>query len=449
MTNFHQLNISEISGLIKNKKITSLELSKLSLNRILSYDKYLNSFICIKQKEILKRAKILDHEINDGKYRSLLHGVPISIKDAFDMLGMPTTVGSKVFLNSFPSKNSIVVKKLLNAGSIIIGKNETTEFCFGGPSSDSAFPPAKNPWDLNRWTGGSSGGGAAAVASQLCFGAIGTDTGGSVRLPAAWCGIVGFMPTPGSISRAGVFELSNSLDSVGLLTRSTTDAIILTNIISDKKKLLSFPKIQYGKKIGIAYNLFKHADSNITLIYDDIYSQLEKNGFYLNRINEFNLKNFAAVQSIITVSEAYWKYKKYLNTKLQLGYFTRSRLCLGAFVSKENYQDALIGRKKCIDQFNKIMEDYDFLILPSAMTLAPIIQSKDPFLFLNNPLPTTVANVAGMPSIVLPWSLADGLPTSIQILGKKGEDQALINFAFCIEEIRKKWLFPLLKKGKN
>ena len=444
MKKFHQLNISEISSLIENRKVTSLELSKLSLKRILSYDKYLNSFICVNEKEVLKRAKFLDHEINDGKYRGLLHGVPISIKDAFDMLGMPTTVGSKVFLNSFPSKNSTVVKKLLNAGSIILGKNETTEFCFGGPSSDSAFLPAKNPWDIDRWTGGSSGGGAAAVSSQLCFGAIGTDTGGSVRLPAAWCGIVGFMPTPGSISRAGVFELSNSLDSVGVLTKSILDATILTNIISNKNNLLSLPNVQYGKKIGIAYNLFKHADDNITFIYDDIYHQLEKNGFYLKKINEFDLKNYAAVQSIITVSEAYKKYKKYLNSKMQLGFYTRSRLSLGAFVNKENYQYALTAREKCINQFNKIMEPYDFMILPSAMTLSPFINTKDPYLFLNNPLPTTVANVVGIPSIVIPWSMADGLPTSIQILGKKGEDQALINFAFFIEKIRKKWSFPKL-----
>ncbi|PPR78665.1 MAG: putative amidase AmiD [Alphaproteobacteria bacterium MarineAlpha2_Bin1] len=444
MRNLHQLNIHEISTLIESKKASSLELSKLLLKRILLYDKYLNSFIYINEKEVLKRAKLLDYEINIGKYRGLLHGVPISIKDAFDMLGVPTTVGSKVFLDSYPSKNSNVVKKLLNAGSIILGKNETTEFCFGGPSSDSAFLPAKNPWDLNRWTGGSSGGGAAAVASQLCFGSIGTDTGGSVRLPAAWCGIVGFMPTPGSISRTGVFELSNSLDAVGVLTKSIFDATILTNTISKKNNLLSLPEVQYGKKIGIAYNLFKNAEDRITFIYDDIYHQLEKNGFILKKISEFDIKNYASVQSIITVSEAYKKYKKYLNSSRQIGFYTRSRLCLGAFVTKENYQDALTAREKCIDKYGKIMENYDFIILPSAMTLSPSIKSKDPFLFLNNPLPTTVANVVGVPSIVLPWSIADGLPTSIQILGKKGDDQALINFAYFIEKIRKKWVFPRL-----
>ena len=446
MENLYQSNISEIKNLIKEKKISSLELSNLSLKRIYSYDKYVNSFIHLNEDEVLNRAQLLDNYIKNGKYLGDLHGIPISIKDAFDIVGMPTTVGSKVFLNSFPDKNSKVVSKLLNAGSIIIGKNETTEFCFGGPSIDSAFLPANNPWNLNRWTGGSSGGGAAAVASQLCFASIGTDTGGSVRLPAAWCGLVGLMPTPGNISRDGVFELSKSLDSIGVLTKSVTDATIITNKICKKNNFLSLPKLDYGQRVVIASNLFKSADKNISQIINDILSRMQDFDFEIKNLTKFGIKNYAAVQSIITVSEAYKNYKKYLNSDMNLGFFTRSRLSLGAFVSRENYKDALIAREKCIEQFNNIMEDYDLMILPSAMTLAPKINSKDPFLFLNNPLPTTIANVVGIPSIVLPWNVVGGLPTSIQILGKKGDDQKIIDFAFFIENIRKKWVYPEFTK---
>ena len=442
MENFYELSINEINSLIIRGKLSSLQLSKSILKRIYTYDKFIKSFTYINEKEIFERAIYLDEELENGRSNSDLHGVPISIKDAFDIINIPTTVGSRLFLDYFPSKNSEVITKLLNAGSVIIGKTETTEFCFGGPSLDSAFSPAKNPWNINRWTGGSSGGGAAAVAAQFCFGSIGTDTGGSVRLPAAWCGLVGFMPTPGNISRDGVFELSKSLDCVGVLAKSIADAIIINNQISEKINLVPTSKFLCDKKIAIASDFLNNADKEVSDTFFAVRNKIEECGYFIEDISGLDLKHYAAVQAIITVFEAYHRYKKYLNNKIQLGFFTRSRLSLGAFVSFDDYKNALVARKKCIDQYNRIMDDYDIMILPSALTLAPEVNAKDPFLFLNKPLPTTIANVVGVPSVVVPWNIVGGLPTSVQLIGKKQEDQAMIDFAFVIENLRKDWKFP-------
>src|SRR4029077_20061698 len=226
------LSLTEVSELIRTKKVSPVEVTRTILERIEKLNPALNAYITVTRDLAMKAAQEAESETQQKKWRGPLHGVPIALKDLFDTAGVKTTAGSAVFKDRVPQQDAEVVRKLKAAGAVLVGKTNMHEFAFGGSSLVTAFGGVHNPWDLGRIAGGSSGGSAAAVAAGLCYGALGSDTAGSIRQPAAYCGLVGLKPTYGLVSTRGVIPLSWSLDHVGPMARTVSDAAILLQSIA-------------------------------------------------------------------------------------------------------------------------------------------------------------------------------------------------------------------------
>src|SRR5205823_5020402 len=227
-----QLSLSEASELIRSRRISSVELMQACLSRIERLNGRLNAFITVTADSALSQARAAEGEIQRGNWKGPLHGMPIALKDLIDTAGVRTTAASGVFKDRIPTQDAAVVRRLKAAGAVLLGKLNLQEFAYGGSSAVSYFGPVHNPWDLAYSPGGSSGGSAAAVAARLCYAAIGTDTGGSIRQPASYCGIVGLKPTYGRVSTSGVVPLSWSLDHVGPITRTVKDAMLVLQVIA-------------------------------------------------------------------------------------------------------------------------------------------------------------------------------------------------------------------------
>src|SRR5262245_43518965 len=221
------ISMREAAELVRRKKVSPVELTKASLTRIEQFNPALNAYITVTSESALAQARTAESEIQRGMWRGPLHGIPIALKDLFDTAGVKTTAGSALFKDRVPPEDAEVVSRVKKAGAVLIGKNNMHEFAYGGTSLVTHFGAVHNPWDLSRIAGGSSGGSAAAVAAQMCFGSLGSDTGGSIRGPAGYCGVVGLKPTYGLVSTRGVIPLSWSLDHVGPLTRTVADAAIM------------------------------------------------------------------------------------------------------------------------------------------------------------------------------------------------------------------------------
>jgi aspartyl-tRNA(Asn)/glutamyl-tRNA(Gln) amidotransferase subunit A len=231
-----EFTIAEASELLRRKKISPVELTTACLTRIEQLNSTINAFITVTHDSALAEARAAEAEINSGNWRGPLHGIPIGLKDLIDTAGIKTTCGSALFADRIPTDDADIVQRLKHAGAIFLGKQNLQEFAYGGTSTSSYFGPVHNPWATDRIAGGSSGGSAAAVATGMCFAAIGTDTGGSVREPAAFCGIVGLKPTYGRVSTRGVFPLSPSLDHVGPLCRNVRDTALMLQAIAGYDK---------------------------------------------------------------------------------------------------------------------------------------------------------------------------------------------------------------------
>src|SRR5579863_6703829 len=227
-----RLSIREAADLVRKKKVSPVELTTACLARIDRFNPTLNAFITITSESALEQAREAEAEVNRGNWRGPLHGVPITLKDLFDTAGVRTTAGSAVFKDRIPAEDAEVVRRLKAAGAVLLGKTNMQEFAFGGSSIVSYFGAVHNPWELSHIAGGSSGGSAAAVAADLCYGALGSDTAGSVRIPASICGIVGLKPTYGLVSIRGVIPLSWSLDHVGPMARTVADTALLLQVIA-------------------------------------------------------------------------------------------------------------------------------------------------------------------------------------------------------------------------
>src|SRR5213594_2879438 len=226
------LSLTELSELIRSRKVSPVEVTRNILERIEKLQPALNAYITVTRDVAMKSAQEAESEIQQKKWRGPLHGVPVAVKDLFDTAGIKTTAGSAVFKDRVPDKDAEVIRKLKAAGAVLVGKTNMHEFAFGGSSLVTYFGGVHNPWDLGRVAGGSSGGSAAAVAAGLCYGALGSDTAGSIRNPAAYCGIVGHKPTYGLVSTRGVIPLSWTLDHVGPLTRTVADTAIMLQAIA-------------------------------------------------------------------------------------------------------------------------------------------------------------------------------------------------------------------------
>src|SRR5262245_40414795 len=267
------LSITDAPDLLRQKKLSPIDLTRACLDRIEQLNPTLNAFITVTHESALNQARTAEDEIQHGNWRGPLHGIPIGLKDLIDTAGVKTTCASALFAERVPTEDAEIVQRLKHAGAVIIGKQNMQEFAWGGTSASSYYGPVRNPWDVERIAGGSSGGSAAAVAAGLCFGAIGTDTGGSVREPAAFCGIAGLKATYGRVSLRGVFPLSTSLDHVGPLCRSVEDTALVLQAIADYDKLDL--TIKTKPRIGIARRpFFDDLDPEIESAFEDAMKEI-------------------------------------------------------------------------------------------------------------------------------------------------------------------------------
>jgi aspartyl-tRNA(Asn)/glutamyl-tRNA(Gln) amidotransferase subunit A len=438
-----QWTLQQASEQIRAKKISPVELTRSCLDRIELLNPRLNAFITVMAEPALAQARVLEAELHSGKWRGPLHGIPIGLKDLFDTAGVKTTCASAVFADRIPTEDAEVVVRLKRAGAVLIGKQNMHEFAYGATSVPSHFGPVHNPWNPGRIAGGSSGGSAAAVAAGLCFGALGSDTGGSIRQPAAYCGITGIKPTYGRVSTRGVVPLSWSLDHAGPLCRTAGDAALLLEAIAGYDPLepnsVDYPVERYSMamrartnalRIGVVrHPFFEQLDPEIETAVN---SALEVIGKLTAGIGDAQLPAYERLP--VASVEAYAFHLPYFSKTPELYQtMTRQRIASGATVTATAYVE---GRRE-LDRLRRAVGDVfssvDLLVTPTSpvrqMTIEEgAIPDVPPAggvaLSLRNTQPF---DIFGLPAISVPCGFTrDGMPIGLQITGPRfGESRVL------------------------
>ena len=445
------LTIGEASRRIAAGDLSPVDLTEALIDRARQIDGKLGSFVTRTDDQARAAARRAEEEIRKDGARTPLHGIPIALKEAFDTAGVRTTVGSRLFEDRVPSRDATAWARLKGSGAVLLGKLETTEFCYGGPSGDSLFRPARNPWNAEHYAGGSSSGAGVALAAGLTLGALGTDTGGSIRLPAAYCGITGFMPSFGLVSRAGVFPLSPTLDHVGPMARSVEDCAILLYALAghdvQDPGSVAQPVVDYradlaggvqGLRIGLATSLAQASavsDEGLAA-YEAAAETFRKLGADVREARLATLDDYATAQIVITISEGYALHERMLRARRDAySYHTRMRLSLGPFVQAADYIRGLRLRDDLIRDYRETMRDFDVLLIPGAPGAAPKAAAVGAYQFFRNPLVTMPANVLGAPAIAQPAGMSkDGLPLAIQLMGKPFADATVLRAAAAFEQ---------------
>lgn len=440
------IGIAEASELLRRKQVSALELTTSCLNRIEQLNPAINAFITVMHDSALAQARQADQEIGAGNWRGPLHGIPIGLKDLFDTAGVKTTCGSALFAERVPAEDAEVVRRLKHAGAVLIGKQNMQEFAYGGTSTSSYFGPVHNPWDVDRIAGGSSGGSAAAVASGMCFAALGTDTGGSVREPAAFCGIVGLKPTYGRVSMRGVFPLSPSLDHVGPLCRNVVDTALVLQVIAGYDKFdpatVDLPVDSYAEvlnttvkpRVGIVRRPY----------FDDLDPEIES--AFARALQ--HLKDLSAdvlevdlppIPTAVQGPEVYAVHAKYLAASPELyGRWMRERVEQATAIDIVSYIEARQELDRVRRLVTHVFNEVDFLVTPTtpvppitineALSMSPPLAGE---LWLRN---TRTFNAYGLPTISVPCGFTRaGLPIGLQIAGANFGEASLLPFAYAFE----------------
>jgi len=438
------LSMVEAGELLRTRKVSPSELTNACLARIDRLNPVLNAFITVMREEALADAKAAEAEIGRGRRRGPLHGIPIALKDLFDTAGVKTTAGSAVFADRIPSQDAEVVRRLKQAGAVLIGKTNMHEFAYGDTSAISHFGPVRNPWDRQRISGGSSGGSAAAVAARLCYGALGSDTGGSIRQPSAYCGIVGLKPTYGLVSTTGVVPLSWSLDHIGPMCRTVADAAMLLQPIAgydpaDTNSIDAAPP-DYSRALRQSVSSFRIGTPR-AVFYEGLDPEVERAMNealqVIRRLTSITRDvELPAYQTLPVVgAEAYAFHAQYVTKTPDLYQpATRQRIEGGARITAPAY----IEGKRELDRLRRavagVFANVDLLVTPTAPILPQTVDDaiNRPVVpppggagpTLRNPQPF---DVFGLPTISVPCGFSsEGLPIGLQISGPRlGEPQVL------------------------
>ncbi|HXR33139.1 MAG TPA: amidase [Verrucomicrobiae bacterium] len=449
-------SIAEIASLYRRGKLSPVELTRFLLDRIARLNPRLNAYLTVCEEQALERAVRAESAL-PGRRRgksardlSPLHGIPISLKDNIYSAGTRTTAGSKILHDFVPLHDAPVVTALKKAGAIILGKTNMHEFAYGATSNNPHYGPVRNPWDTTRIAGGSSGGSAAALAAGLCFGSIGTDTGGSIRIPASLCGVVGLKPGLGRVNAEDVIPLSPTLDFVGPLARSAEDAALLLQPIfthgPKERSLLPgrFPSPRARRaKLGIPKEFFFDVvRPDVQRAFDCSISILRKGGASIKEISLPLLPETEEAGNQIAWAEATLYHQQagwFPDRSADYGEDVRSRLEMGAKVSAVSYLKALQTREKFIAAFHLALEDADVdaLVVPTTPIVAPPIGEESTavngtlhatralLLRLNRP-----ANLAGVPAVSVPCGLTEnGLPIGLQFIAAVTDEPLLLELA--------------------
>ncbi|QUH25346.1 Asp-tRNA(Asn)/Glu-tRNA(Gln) amidotransferase subunit GatA [Serpentinicella alkaliphila] len=472
-----QMTMEDIRSGLDTKKFTAKELVQSVYKKISEVEDQVEAYITLSEEEAYKKAEEIDTAIEQGEVLGPLAGIPIAIKDNICTEGIKTTCASKMLEDFIPPYDATVVKKLKDAGAIIIGKTNMDEFAMGSSTENSAFKVTKNPWRLDRVPGGSSGGSAAAVAAGMAFMALGSDTGGSIRQPAAFCGVVGLKPTYGLVSRYGLVAFASSLDQIGPITKSVKDCALTLDVIHgfDPKDgttksvknatsyLNEIEKGIEGLRIAIPREFFPSTlDSQITNEIMESMFMLKGLGATIDEISLPITEEGLSAYYIISSAEASSNLGRFdgikygyrsdeyedieelvLNARTEgFGKETKRRIMLGTYTLTSGYYDAYYNRaqkvrEKIKQQFNDIFKKYDLIISPTSPVLPFPIGEK-----IGNPLDmylsdiyTISANLTGLPAISLPCGFCmEGLPIGLQIIGGPFSESKILRAAYALEQ---------------
>ncbi|MFH1366920.1 MAG: Asp-tRNA(Asn)/Glu-tRNA(Gln) amidotransferase subunit GatA [Patescibacteria group bacterium] len=459
---------------LKDREFSSEELTCGFLNNIEKSDKEIHAFINVNQESAINKAKEVDKKIKNGGKIDILSGLPCAIKDNILMEGLKTTAGSKILENFLAPYDASVIKKLKEKDAVFLGKTNLDEFAMGSSGENSAFFPTKNPRDLTRVPGGSSAGSAAAVAGGMCLYALGSDTGGSVRQPAAFCGLVGLKPTYGRVSRYGLIALTSSTDVIGTLTRTVEDAAYVLEAMAgvDKRdattkniKVDDYPadliKTEKKLKIGLPKEYFSAGlADNIKQAIEKVVKKIASQGFEIVEISLPHTEYAVAAYYIITPSEAssnlarydgikfglaenksYDLLETYLNSREEgLGAEPKRRIMLGTFSLSSGYYDdyyliAMKARRLIAQDFKNAFEKVDLILTPTTPTLPfKIGEKQSPLEMYLSDIFLTAPSLAGLPAIALPFYNGGKLPYSLQLIGDHFSESRLLSVSNFIEK---------------
>jgi len=444
------LTLSDAGRLISSRTLSPVELTKGYLDRICRFDPAISSFILVTEEIALQQARRAENEIARGGYRGMLHGVPYALKDVIETAGIPTTAHSRVLKEYVPTRSAAVAQRLHNAGGILLGKLACLEFAHARPSPDQAWPQARNPWNTaHGFTGGSSTGSGAAVAASLALATIGTDTGGSVRNPAALCGITGLMPTYGRVSRRGVIPYSYSLDHVGPMAWTAEDCAWMLQMIAghdpEDPGSAEIPVPDFrakfrdrldGLRIGWVRRFYERdmmADTETRAAIEEAVRALRDLGATVEEATAQPLQAYHDCKLIISVAEFYSVHEADLVANFAAyGDDLKSKVVQGAFVRAVDYLQAQKQRRKLARDMVRTMAPFDLLLTAANLRPAPRISSapRDYGDFFHTPNITSVTNVTGNPTISMCSGFSsNGLPLAFQLIGKPFDEADLLAVA--------------------
>jgi len=473
MMSLHQKSLAELRGMLDRKEVSAVELAQHFLARIKAHDGALNSFITVTEAQALEAARAADHRIAANQ-AGVLTGIPLAHKDIFCTLGVKTSCGSRMLDNFVAPYDATVVERLRQAGTVILGKLNMDEFAMGSTTESSYYGATKNPWDTQAVPGGSSGGSAAAVATGLVPVATGTDTGGSIRQPAAYCGVTGLKPTYGRVSRYGMIAYASSLDQGGPMARSAEDCAWLLNAMAGFDALDSTcseqPVEDYtaqlsndlgndlsGLKIGLPREYFGEGlDAGVAQAIDEAVAEFRKLGAEVREVSLPNSELAIPAYYVIAPAEASSNLSRFDGVRFGhrceapkdltdlyersraegFGSEVKRRIMIGTYALSSGYYDAYYLKAQRIRRliahdFRRVLNEVDVIMGPVAPNVAPNLGTslKDPVAMYLSDIYTVPVNLAGLPAMSIPAGFAHGRPVGLQIIGRAFDEARLLNIA--------------------
>ena len=453
LKNEASLTIARIAPLLRRRRLSPVELTRWMLTRTERLQPELNAFISVTVDLALAQARRAEREIARGQYRGPLHGIPVSLKDLFFTRGIRTTAGSRILRSFVPGANAPVVDRLFSAGVVLVGKTNLHEFAFGATNVNIHYGPVRNPWDRSRISGGSSGGSAVSVVAAMSLASLGSDTGGSIRIPAAACGCVGLKPTWGRVPLEGVVPLATSLDHVGPICRCVEDAALFLNTIADPDCCASsdthatfnrgLKRGVRGLRVGIPRQyFFDRVQTEIRRSVLAAVKVLEAEGAHIAEIPLRGMKETPELAGSITLAEALAYHWKWLKQRPEdYDPVIRTRMEAGVNMTAVDYIHAQERRRLYAERFDRALDDVDILAGPTLPVVAPALDEMEisvggvredvrlALLRLTRP-----GNLTGLPAISLPCGFSKaGLPIGLQLIGREGEEATVLRTAYAYE----------------